>query len=180
MKLISQEDHPTALRFFDRRPNEEATPSLRIVFRGKELYTIFDYPEARRILKINYPSIDIKNYNRPLAIRSSHTLRQVCRRVWRVLVREGLIDEYFGLSTTADYDGLADKKFFEIQEGYRWVACYPVTGGSEGHYIHVDLVGSPSVPKEPGKVVHLITGKTFLGMKHAARIALRCAELLGS
>jgi hypothetical protein len=60
---------------------------------------------------------------------------------------------------------------------FRWVACYPVTGTSEGHYTHIDFV----VPEgESCKLVRLALGKTFRGMDHAAEMARRCAILLGA
>ena len=59
----------------------------------------------------------------------------------------------------------------------RWIACYPVTGGSEGHYVHVDCVvfhGNERV------LIPLFLGKTFGGMDEAVTIAATCAKLLGA
>lgn len=99
------------------------------------------------------------------------------------------IDEYFNGpdSTTA-----------LVPHNYRWIACYPVTGGNEGHYIHVDfMVPVQEIVAHEGdfgekkfdvdvsragvwKPVRLALGKTFRGMGHAAEIARRCAVLLGA
>lgn len=32
---------------------------------------------------------------------------------------------------------------------YRWVSCYPVTGGSEGYYMHIDLIFQDAPEKSP-------------------------------
>lgn len=90
------------------------------------------------------------------------------------LTDEKLVDEYFSIDR-------------EIKEGDPWpravwIACYAVTGGSEGHYIHVDLYMTHYGQFGPSEanVRHLACGKTFLGWEHAWKIAKRCAELLGS
>ncbi len=67
-------------------------------------------------------------------------------------------------------------------EGYRWISCYAVTGGSEGHYVHIDLIfniehtaiGPIRTP------LGMFLAKTFQGMEHAQKIATRCATLLGA
>lgn len=106
-----------------------------------------------------------------LTITESATVAEVCRRLRVVLDAEELIDRYFSVS------GSPDQPFQELLQQYRWIACYAVTGGSEGHYIHVDLVAGYDTDWT-GKTLHLITGKTFLGLAHAHKIANRCAELL--
>lgn len=42
---------------------------------------------------------------------------------------------YCGESPETDHYGDAP-----IRDRFRWVAVYPVTGGSEGHYLHVELI----------------------------------------
>jgi len=106
-----------------------------------------------------------------LAITETDTVADVCRKLRAILDAENLIDEYFSLSIETD------QTFWKLLEDYRWIACYAVTGGSEGHYIHVDLVQGFD-RDYTGKALHLITGKTFLGLEHALKIANRCAELL--
>ena len=106
-----------------------------------------------------------------LTITAADTVADVWSKLREVLDAEGLIDEYFSLAIQTD------QTFWKLLEGYRWIACYAVTGGSEGHYIHVDLVYGYD-QEWTGKALHLITGKTFLGLPHAQKIANRCAELL--
>ena len=106
-----------------------------------------------------------------LTIKTTDTLADVFRLLRDVLHEEDLIDEYFDLCIETD------QTFWSLVESYRWIACYPVTGGSEGHYIHVDLIHGYD-GDSTGKTLHLITGKTFLGLAHALKIANRCAELL--
>jgi hypothetical protein len=71
-----------------------------------------------------------------------------------------------------------------VPHDFRWIACYPVTGASEGHYVHVEFVcpaGHRVADGEPnGRVVRLALGKTFRGLAHAAEMARRCAVLLGA
>jgi hypothetical protein len=104
------------------------------------------------------------------------------------------IDEYFsGPDTYRDSPTL-------VPHDFRWIACYPVTGGSEGHYVHVDFMvpveqvripdpdnwsfGSklvrPMHTENLWRAVRLALGKTFRGMDHAAEMAKRCAKLLGA
>jgi len=120
----------------------------------------------------------MKNRNRALHLRDAHTVTQVFCRLRRVLKREGLIDEYFSLSAPPSYRNV---RLFEFMRQHRctWFACYAVTGGSEGHYIHVDIATQYDADGS-GRVFHLITGKTFLGMEHALKIAARCSQLLGA
>lgn len=106
-----------------------------------------------------------------LTITQTDTVSDVCQKLRDVLQAEALIDEYFSPS------GMTDQPFWKLVERHRWIACYAVTGGSEGHYVHVDLVYGYD-GDWTGKVLHLITGKTFLGLAHALKIANRCAELL--
>jgi hypothetical protein len=106
-----------------------------------------------------------------LTITETDTVADVYQKLRDILEAEGLIDEYFSLSIETDLT------FWKLLESCRWVACYAVTGGSEGHYVHVDLIHGYD-QDWTGKARHLITGKTFLGLAHALKIANRCAELL--
>jgi len=51
------------------------------------------------------------------------------------------------------------------------VACFAVTGGSEGHYIHITAL-------HRGEVKSLAVGKTFMGFEHAHKLSNALAELL--
>jgi hypothetical protein len=55
---------------------------------------------------------------------------------------------------------------------YQWIACFSVTGGNEGHYIHVEIIYGN------GKREILFLGKTFCGMEHALQVANACSRLL--
>ena len=169
--IYSQADFPIAVRRFVKN-SDKPLPVLWVYSKGQRIDTIPDSPCDRELLKRKYPDVHIKNYNRPLHIKDDDTVAKVFRKVKTVLNREGLIDEYFSLSERE-----TGNKIFSQLQGF--IACYPVTGGSEGHYIHVDVVQYPNNQLPDGRVVHLITGKTFLGMEHAAKIAMRCIELLG-
>lgn len=64
----------------------------------------------------------------------------------------------------------------EDREGGSWplnarIACFAVTGGSEGHYVHVDALSSDGNR-------NLILGKTFLGFDHALELAGALSKLL--
>ncbi len=106
-----------------------------------------------------------------LTITETDTVADVFRKLRDVLDEEQLIDEYFSVSN------MAEQSFYKLVENYRWIACYAVIGGSEGHYVHIDLVAGYDLDGT-GTTLHLITGKTFLGLAHAQKIANRCAELL--
>jgi len=108
-----------------------------------------------------------------LTITATDTVADVHRKLRDVLQAEDLIEEYFSLAIETD------QTFWKLLESCRWVACYAVTGDSEGHFVHVDLVCGYD-QEWTGKALHLITGKTFLGLAHAQKIANRCAELLGA
>ena len=57
---------------------------------------------------------------------------------------------------------------------WKWIACFPVTGGSEGHYIHIEVIDSE------GKLTPLYLGKTFCGWDMACKIANEIGRLLGA
>ena len=66
-----------------------------------------------------------------------------------------------------------------LPEHYQWVACYAVTGNSEGHYIHVDVVlNGYTMPQERTTVQHIALGKTFCGWDVACLVAAACSKLL--
>lgn len=94
-------------------------------------------------------------------------------------VRERLgdmVDEYFSIQRHGG--SYMDEPAGNLR--FRWVSCYAVTGGSEGHYVHVDLVTDGYGAKGEAECRHLASVKTFQGMEHAQKIAARCAQLLGA
>lgn len=85
--------------------------------------------------------------------------------------------EYFQISSSTQ--SLGANRHREITPKlFKWTACYAVTGGSEGHYIHVDLILDS--PDSYRQVYPLFTGKTFSGIAAAWEIAAFCAEELGA
>jgi len=99
--------------------------------------------------------------------------------VARLKFEDNLPDEYFSLSVAIRYNDIGDRcgtglhKDDEWPE-YHWIACYPVTGNSEGHYIHVDIID------KDGRATNIFLAKTFHGFERAAEIAAACAWHLGA
>lgn len=83
-------------------------------------------------------------------------------------------DEYFEISASIKYkyETGKEKENAPFPE-FRFIACYPVTGGSEGHYIHIDVV-------KDGKHEPIFLGKTFKGFERACEIANACSRHLGA
>lgn len=99
-------------------------------------------------------------------------INEVYKETCDMLERIGLYpDEYFSLSAASDRGG-------EFPYPYRWVACYAVTGGSEGHYLHVDAI------MKDGSRKLVFVGKTLQegkeGMDYMYRICAALAEYLGA
>ncbi|MFI5342433.1 MAG: hypothetical protein ACHQ7N_21690 [Candidatus Methylomirabilales bacterium] len=95
------------------------------------------------------------------------TLRQVYE-----YLRTGLgtlIDEYFSICPEPAPPAGPDAPW---PLRTRWIAVFPVTGGSEGSYIHVEAI------HQDGHRELLFLAKTFRGMSHAWAIAQRLGELL--
>jgi hypothetical protein len=79
-----------------------------------------------------------------------------------------MIDEYF--SCMSEYKKKGDQPF---PQDYDWIACYAVTGGSEGHYVHVDII-------KDGTRELLYLAKTFMGYDHACEIAAHLGKMLNA
>ena len=129
-------------------------------------YTITDNKNPIALC-IDEPIPEKPGYVRELPRRVSEILGELNAR----LDAEGMRPEEYGFGLSASR---------EIENGgewplhYAWVACYAVTGGSEGHYIHIDVITRDDTRR-------LITlGKTFEGMDRALAIANACARHLGA
>ena len=61
-------------------------------------------------------------------------------------------DEYFSVAVGE----LGHRESHKWPEGYRWIACYVVTGDSEGLYLHVDAIFGGDKPRRE----MLFIGKT--------------------
>ena len=124
--------------------------------------------------------------DRPLGISDKTPVREVFDLLSARLKRDGLLDEmdYFSISHDYGQDSVSNLPFYGAMPGWRWVSCFAVTGGSEGHYIHIEVAGydkNCAPPGDRGQVGHrmmLFLGKTFAGMEKAQSIANRCAILL--
>lgn len=105
------------------------------------------------------------------------TMRQLYRRLQRILDRAKLCEEYFSLH--ADERGTPVQstttwgEVYGLAGGFRWLACFAVTGANEGHYVHVELL-------RDDKRLLLFLGKTFRGMESACQAASLLATLLGA
>lgn len=56
---------------------------------------------------------------------------------------------------------------------YRWIAVFPVTGGNEGHYVHIEVLFDE-------KRTLIGTCKTFQGWDHACQLAAVAGKILGA
>jgi hypothetical protein len=101
------------------------------------------------------------------------------------------IDEYFSVCAhgPTGLQQLADKPVGPIAR----ILCFAVTGGSEGHYVHIGCTVPTifTVQAPPGSLSDTVEEefpvyqewaiiKTFRGMDHAYNMAARCAKLLGA
>ena len=91
------------------------------------------------------------------------TLGEVYNETCQFLKERDIWDnlDYFHLDR--DY---SDKEYSKKPfPAWKWIACYAVVGGSEGHYIHVDIITTNGEQKP------LFLGKTFLGMEYALHVS---------
>lgn len=140
-------------------------------------YAVIDCKERFTPIEIEKyePHPEKKGY---LIYTGNISIKEVYKQLKERLEKDGLLpDEYFSISCSYDY-----KEDAPFPDNYRWIACYAVTGGSEGHYIHVDILAplelSPIKTIRESKLIYL--GKTFQGFDFAARVAVACAKHLGA
>lgn len=92
------------------------------------------------------------------------------------LTLEGVEPDEYGFSNMTKYD---DPAYTSSYRDYslRWpagrLAVFPVTGGSEGHYIHITVID-----KDTQVSTTIGLAKTFQGWDHACRISATAARLL--
>ncbi len=96
----------------------------------------------------------------------NRTIKEVYNDLCKALQEDGIIDGYLAVMNH-DFD------YNQPFPDFQWISCFAVTGGSEGHYVHIEII-------DGDKRTLLYLGKTFEGMDHAYKIAQKCAELLGA
>ena len=149
------------------------------------------------------PAATAKLYRRPKPVayfKPSRTIREVGRFLRLKLSRSPATKniESFGESysisdmmqawSREEPLGFSSSSTWEsVRNRFRWVAAYAVTGTSEGHYVHIDLVcetadetgmNLPDRKIRARRAVTVFTGKTFEGMDAAYTVARRVAALL--
>lgn len=94
--------------------------------------------------------------------------------------RSSLIDEYTAIGHEYQYGEMKLADTPVDWPANAEVECSAVRGGSEGHYVHVDMVVPPP-PYTKGRPQHirLLTVKTFRGFDHAWLIAKTATVLMG-
>jgi hypothetical protein len=101
-------------------------------------------------------------------------LGEILRKLSVGLSDAGLIvDEYFDVGT----DARLTRNWDHWPSNVFRVAVFAVEGGSEGHYVHVDVY----TRDDPGgelKVTNVFLLKTFLGMEHALRLSNELTRML--
>jgi len=109
----------------------------------------------------------------------NRTIREVYEDLVSRLKAEDLLpDEYFNISS---YEVVSWKRGDLEFPRYRAIACFPVTGASEGHYIHVGALVERTDVKPPlVEFVPVFMGKTFQGFEFAAAVVAACAKHLGA
>jgi len=89
---------------------------------------------------------------------------------------DGWSGDYMGFSFMDDYgdsDHRGRKTLFPVATFNRW-AVFGVTGGSEGHYVHAEII------HRNGSRQLIFLYKTFQGRRHAQKICEVTAALLGA
>lgn len=113
----------------------------------------------------------IPNPEKPgyLMLERKKTYAEVFEELVQVLKEQGVYDglDYFSNMMRREQE----KGEFR---DWRWIACYAVEGGNEGHYIHVATIFDNT--SEHWKTETVFMGKTFMGMDHALNVANICTK----
>ena len=107
-----------------------------------------------------YEEVEGENF---LRYTHNRTILSIFTELKKRLEEDGLLpEEYFSMGARLELDKRTEEEF---PSG--WIACYAVTGASEGHYIHVDVLNT-------NKPNHVFVGKTFKGLEFAVKVASAC------
>ena len=109
-------------------------------------------------------------------VTQGRLLKDIAEDIRKILKAEDLLDDSFGLASPISMgDAYKTKRW---PDTYRWVSVFPVTGSSEGHYLHVEIISQAKQAGENGPRDLVFLGKTFMGWDYVWRQAKRVAELL--
>jgi len=113
------------------------------------------------------PDPENKGY---LKYSGQFTVKEVYDAIVKLLPEYGIeIErlEYFSCCSEYNYEN-SNREFPRS----RWIACYVVTGDSEGHYIHVDSID------EEGKRKMVFLGKSLVGRDYAEKFCNAVSRIL--
>ena len=96
-----------------------------------------------------------------LKFERNKTYGEVYEELVQFLKEQGVYDELDYLSNHMDKEAVFGE--------YRWIACFAVKGGSEGHFIHIETIS------DTGREL-IFLGKTFSGLEHAMKISNLCTQ----
>lgn len=100
------------------------------------------------------------------------TVKQLYKEVTERLQGLELYDELDYFSIAIEFRSKSKREQDKVVPPCYRIVSFPVTGSSEGHYIHV--VGLQS----DGMIVGLFLGKTFLGYDHACAVSNALSQML--
>jgi hypothetical protein len=108
-----------------------------------------------------------------LMLERMKTIGEVYDELEQILKEQGIYGEmdYFGISS--GWNGRKQEARKQDFPNYRWIACFAVEGGSEGHYIHVEIISAEG-GKWKREIIFL--GKTFCGLEHALKVSNICTQ----
>jgi len=95
-----------------------------------------------------------------------HELNEHTRKLLKIMFERNLIDE----DAQGHFDGWTDvmawnKDNQPFPVSYQWITCFSVPGGSEGDYVHVEVIDRNSHREL------MFLEKTFGGMEHGLMLA---------
>ena len=103
----------------------------------------------------------------------NNTLRSLYEYVCKELKEnhKELYEQLDYFSMDSGYHLTKEERVKRLIPQFRWIAVFYVTGGSEGHYIHVEAIAEE-------RTENLFLGKTFLGRDHAEKVCNVLSRIL--